>query len=310
MPVWMRRSLVAVALLAVFVGAAYYWLLVESRVPAGAGYELDIERVRRVAGAMPGERPVAVEVERVASFAFPATAIVAGDGWTPREMPIFAYRLVYPGGSIVVDTALDRAIGGDNLASFDEDAYSRVRAALSEASAIVITHEHMDHIGGLTAHPDLAAVLPSARLTRRQLEEPERSLPASFPNGALEGYEPLDVDGVHGLAPGVVLLSAPGHTPGSQMVYVARADGAELLFIGDVAWKLRNIELLRQRARLVTWLFLGEDRGAVFGQLAALRALREAEPGLAIVPGHDGEVVDRLVREGTLRGGFSVVSWE
>ena len=32
-----------------------------------------------------------------------------------------------------------------------------------------------------------------------------------------------------------------GYTPGSQMVYVKRADGREILFLGDVAWQMSNI---------------------------------------------------------------------
>ena len=88
---------------------------------------------------------------------------------------------------------------------------------MSTATQIVITHEHMDHIGGLTTHADLARVLPKAKLTREQLSEPERSLPARFPERALDGYQPLVYEQYHAIAPGVVLIKAPGHTPGSQM---------------------------------------------------------------------------------------------
>lgn len=101
-----------------------------------------------------------------------------------------------------------------------------------------------------------------------------------------------------------MLIKAPGHTPGSQMVYVQTANGTEVLFIGDVAWHFRNIELLRERARLVTWLFLKEDRRAVFGQFAALKRLPGDEPGIHIVPGHDGKVIDGLVAAGVLKKGF------
>jgi glyoxylase-like metal-dependent hydrolase (beta-lactamase superfamily II) len=163
----------------------------------------------------------------------------------------------------------------------------------------------MDHIGGLTAHSDVANVLPKARLTREQLSNPDRSLPAKFPDGVLDGYQPLEYEQYHALAPGVVLIKAPGHTVGSQMVYVQTASGTELLLIGDVAWHFRNIELQRERARLVTMVFLQEDRAAVFGQLAALKRLRETQPAVHIVPGHDGPVIDALVASGALKRGFS-----
>lgn len=305
MRVWLRRTLVTLAVLLAVAGAAYYWLLVESHMPGNASFALDIDRVRALSAAVPGDKPSRIEVEEIAVFTFPATAIVAGDGFDGRSLPVYSYRLIYPDGSIVVDTALNEAVGGSELTSFDAEAYGRMQAAISAAKQIVITHEHMDHIGGLTAHSDVANVLPKARLTREQLSNPDRSLPAKFPNGALDGYQPLEYEQYHAVAPGVVLIKAPGHTVGSQMVYVQTASGTELLLIGDVAWHFRNIELQRERARLVTMVFLQEDRTAVFGQLAALKRLHEAQPAVHIVPGHDGPVIDALVASGALKRGFS-----
>jgi glyoxylase-like metal-dependent hydrolase (beta-lactamase superfamily II) len=304
MRVWLRRTLIALAVLLVLAGGAYYWLMVESHMPGDAAYTLDLARVRALA-ALPGDKPGAIEVEQVGVFTFPATGVVAGDGWDGVPLPVYSYRLVYPHDSIIIDTALRKEMGGSQLTSFDPEAYARMQTAVSQAAQIVITHEHMDHIGGLAANADLAAVLRKTHLTPQQLAHPELSLPAKFPEHALDGYQPLVYDQYHALAPGVVLIRAPGHTPGSQMVYVQTANGAELLFIGDVAWHFRNIELQRERARLMTWLFLKEDRTAVFGELAALKRLHETQPDVHIVPGHDGPVIDALVAAGILKRRFS-----
>ena len=82
----------------------------------------------------------------------------------------------------------------------------------------------------------------------------------------------------------------------------------EFLLVGDIAWHWRNIETGRERARLVTWLMLKEDRTAVFGELKALRQLHESNPAIHIVPGHDGTLIDGLVADGSLKSQFSAPS--
>lgn len=220
-------------------------------------------------------------------------------------MPVSSYQLIFPDRTAIIDTALDEASGkAADVASFDADAYGRMSAALEHAALIVVTHEHMDHLGGLATHKNLAKPLAVARLTKEQVDNPDGMAPVKFPPRALDGYVPLSYDRYEAVAPGVVLIKAPGHTPGSQMVYVQRADGAEHLFLGDVAWHRRNIDVQRERARLVTDFLIKEDRDAVMLQLAELKRLAEAEPKLAIMPGHDAVELDRFTRSRLLAPGF------
>jgi glyoxylase-like metal-dependent hydrolase (beta-lactamase superfamily II) len=289
---------------------AYWWLFMESHTPSSAHYSIDMTAVRRLADAGVVDLPVAIRVETIGHLLAPETFVIAGGGWRNLDMPVSAYEIVYKNHAVIIDTAFNADVAkqmGANI--FDDAAYARLGAALATAQLIIVTHEHPDHAGGLLAQPNLTDLMGKARLTQVQVTELKKAI-REAPISKLN-VSPTVFDGNHGIddepymtiAPGVVLIKAPGHTPGSQMVYVKRADGQEILFLGDVAWQMRNIEEVRERARLVTWL-VGEDREAVMGEFVELHRLHTAEPNLNMMPGHDSAELTRFLKAGLLTKGF------
>ncbi len=299
-----RKALMVLGVLVVAAIPAYFWLFTESSVPDTGEYRIDLGAIRVLADSLPGEKPTELRVEEIASMTVPSTGIIAGSGWGDATLTFYAYQLVYPDHVAMIDTGMDKKTADDTSAKgFNVEGFARITKALAVADPIVVTHEHYDHLGGVATQPDLVSMMPRLKLTKEQLAVPGKMDPIVFPAEALKGYAPLEYEGLKAIAPGVVLIKAAGHTPGSQLVYVKRADGTEYLFLGDVAWHLRNVTEVRTRARVVTML-LGEDRGGVLLQVKELHRVAEAEKGLVVIPGHDKPHVESLIARGVLKPQF------
>jgi len=290
---------IALAVLVAGAFAAGSYLLAREEVPAESSYQIDLARLRELAASLPGPLPVRLNHELVARAHLPRAAVFAGESFDPHPMIHGAYQIRYRNGFVVVDAALSPETFERDVARSEDDVYNALgwevlTTALERADIIVVTHEHSDHLDGIASHPSPEKLAPRVRLNPEQLADPTIDGPLR------REIQPLDYDGMLALAPGVVLLRAPGHTPGTQMVFVKLLDGQEWLLLGDVAWHMNQIRDLHYRPRLVTDLVLGEDRSAVLDQFRALHDLMQEHPEVQLVSSHDEEQRAQLVQSGRL----------
>lgn len=307
---WVRIAGVGLGGLALLAWLAYWWLLGPAPVPGESDYFVDAQLVQASGVAsLPGERPVRVNAQLVAEADLPRAAIMAGESLSePHRMVHVAYQIVWANGDFVlIDAGFGRAYHREQMSGapegFFQDGYDAVQRALGRARYIVTTHEHGDHIGGIARYPQPLDLVGRLLMPPEQLDNSEQLATVDFPDTLRDALRdaPLTLEYAryYALAPGVVLIRAPGHTPGSQMVYVELASLERLLLIGDVAWHMDPIRQLRYRPRLVTDLFLGEDRDAV---LAQYRRLHEIDAGgrVAVIPSHDAQRREELIATGLL----------
>jgi len=137
-------------------------------------------------------------------------------------------------GLTVVDTLMVR--------SQWEPFAEAVEALGQPVRRVVLTHAHVDHVGGTTKFRNAAVY--ATRVTSDLLDQAmpidayKAFMPAfadDFDDLAETGTRPVShiVDGAAQLTPRVELLPAEGHTPGDLMVLVADVD---VLFAGDLCF--------------------------------------------------------------------------
>ncbi|WP_254271702.1 N-acyl homoserine lactonase family protein [Haloarcula marina] len=195
----------------------------------------------------------------------------AGDGYWPDPLyEAFAH----------VDAA-DHSLSDDLAAA----GYS-----LSDIDAVVMSHLHLDHAGGLYnfAGTDTPIYvhreeLPFAYFSAKTAEGSIAYLASDFDHDL--NWQVVHGDGYR-LADGVELLHLPGHTPGLLGALIER-EGDPLLVVGDEAYVEANYEGAPMATSLL-W-----NNGAWKESLERCRNVQR-ETGAEIILGHDLSVFEDL----------------
>lgn len=275
-----------IVLLAVL-GFAYYWLLVNAG-PQVQARRIDLGALRKAADGMKGDKPTAITFATVAMRDVPGAALAAGTGLRQITSAITAWRIETPEGGIVIDPGISevdaRSMGFE---VYSPRAQQLVNVWMDRAAMILFTHAHIDHVGGFLDHPRFKSIEGKAVVSEGMMG----NINALWRENARLLHAPRKFAAIEAVAPGVVLIQTPGHTPASEMIYVRLASGREYIFAGDTASLAANVEIPTPRSRLLADWLVPEDRSSVMGWLKGLKALKKEHEGLVIVPSHDAEWV-------------------
>ncbi len=167
-------------------------------------------------------------------------------------------------------------------------------------TGVYLTHAHWDHVSGLVDLPNVPVFVPQAELDfittggdatalARQIGVKNYQV-YKFDGGPYLGFEKShDVFGDGS----VVIVPAPGHTPGSIFAFVSTSDGKRYVLIGDTAWQSEGVDRPAEKPWLSRNLVDNDPEG-VRNLLVRLHELKQAIPDLVVVPAHDRRVWDQL----------------
>ena len=192
-----------------------------------------------------------------------------------------------PTENILVDTGLGNAYDEKFAFLYDVDksqtdllkSLAAAGVGAADISKVILTHLHFDHAGGNCFQEEggeFKPTFPNAIYYINQGElayakEPDsRSKPSYLPYTwePLERREQIElISGDKEVAPGVTILSAPGHTPNHQIVKV-KSGGLTACFLAD---------LVPTPSHLKTHYIMGFDLDALTAMKNKERVLKQAQ---------------------------------
>lgn len=261
-----------------------------------------------------------------------------GGPWRRVRFPALVAVIEHAGGVVVVDTGYSpRAAAAARrglsriysaLLPVRIEAGETLQAELSRrglgpVTDVILTHLHLDHVGGLADLLARDGAQPRVVVDRESVREYRAAsawrrlvrgwVPGTVP-ADLTVTDPRDLPPARGdwarlapLPPGwdvlgdtsVVVVELAGHAGGHLGVLVralgAEGAGVDLLLAGDAAWDVRAVthgELPSAPVRLIS-----HDWAGYVATIRRLRALLRRRPSLLLLPAHDEAAIARVRRE-------------
>jgi glyoxylase-like metal-dependent hydrolase (beta-lactamase superfamily II) len=216
----------------------------------------------------------------------------------------------HPNGDLLIDTGFGRHVNEQVRAAqslafrlrMSVTSYQPGRSAAdqldaagydrSRLRAIVLTHAHWDHVSGIPDFPGTPVWLPSEE--RRFIEEGgavtslTRGLSGvhyeeySFEKGEYLGF-PKSHD-VYGDG-SIVIVPAPGHTPGSVIVFLTLPSAKRFALVGDLVWQMEGLTEREEKP----WVsrYVDHDPMLLRESLLRMSAIATRFPEIIVIPAHD-----------------------
>jgi len=224
-----------------------------------------------------------------------------------RDFAMSAALIKHPRGDVLVDTGFGRKIAEQfaMMPAFFRatTSYERGTPAADQLEAarydrrslrsILLTHAHWDHVSGVPDFPETPVLITAEE--RRFIDTggfvtvvARSCKDARFEEYRFEGGPYLGFPSSHDVYGdgAIVVVPAPGHTPGSIIVFVTLPGGRRYALVGDLAWQREGIVEREERP----WLQRGladDEPAAVRQALLRMSAIAARFPEITLVPAHD-----------------------
>lgn len=302
-----RKSRIVIGLAVIAVAILIFGLISVryDGLPDQSDFVLDMAQVRKLADAPQDDLALSINSLLVAEADFPSCLVIAGCAAQSYPFQFRVFEIEFGDQTVIIDPVHDIELhraNGPLMTEFYQPGYDQMQQAMKKAALILLTHEHFDHIGGLIKSPYLEQLLPKVRMNSSQLNSAAADLmdyPPVMRNVTLLADQPYTA-----IAPGMVLIRAPGHTPGSQMVFVKLRNGAEVLFVGDIVWDMDNILQQKSKSLLANWA-AGENGVQLAHQIRALIGLYQSDDKVKLLVSHDKNQLADYMREGLIKDGLA-----
>lgn len=238
-----------------------------------------------------------------------------------RDFAMAAVLVEHPQGDLLIDTGLGvaidqqfrlmpawfRAVTTYTRGSSSAEQLHAAGYDVKRLRAILLTHAHWDHVSGAPEFPGTPLWVTASEHQFVEhggwITAVARTIPDAryheygFDGGPYLGF-PRSHD-VYGDG-AIVVVPAPGHTPGSVIVFVTLPGGKRYALVGDLAWQREGITDREERPWLQR-ILADSDPAEVRAGLLHMGAIAERWPELVLVPAHDARGFAEMPRLGAAR---------